>query len=610
MKIQFSPKLLSKNPLSKKILKRKSYDKLSFSKTNKSFYKFYINRKLNDSLDIFNNSRIKLTKEVINSSFINSQNLKKSDYIRINKKENQNANKNIRKLSGETIPYHEYNKERILKLNINPAKTKTIFEKIIEDIGKIKIKTNKTLNIIKKNVKITNEESSKRTKKLIKYLKVNSHKNISTKKKNDILKNNNNTNNKEFKSNFSLNNILLDNINRINGINKNMKINDTNHNENTEKKGKLFKSAKKNMKLSHRSSHYLGIIKIPSFSLNSIMNQNMGYDIKDRMFHCRKFNISKEVLKQKFEKLNNSCYKIMSQNLYIKEKKLQLKDIFNKINLVLDNINFFKTNYMHKGKFYSAFDNMNNKKKAEFNLVLEEICFLLIKIVPQLLKNFYVHLERLLYVKFPDVEQEMEKVPQNEKECLNYNYSFFNIVTFYFNACIEILREIDKKNKYFKYTFSEYSVINNYLNLIRYDSCIINSIAKNQISKTITDNEILEKFEIGLGIRKIKKNTNEDIFERYYKRLKHKILDETIKLDRINSALNFKSKSFSSRKLIGKKGNKLYFGKRNIKSLLNNPVVINMMKYFKNSIKSQIISQQAIELYKIKEENNKIFIRK
>ena len=150
MKIQFSPKLLSKNPLSKKILKRKSYDKLSFSKTNKSFYKFYINRKLNDSLDIFNNSRIKLTKEVINSSFINSQNLKKSDYIRINKKENQNANKNIRKLSGETIPYHEYNKERILKkLNINPAKTKAIFEKIIEDIGKIKIKTNKTLNIIK-----------------------------------------------------------------------------------------------------------------------------------------------------------------------------------------------------------------------------------------------------------------------------------------------------------------------------------------------------------------------------------------------------------------------------------------------------------------------------
>ena len=37
---------------------------------------------------------------------------------------------------------------------------------------------------------------------------------------------------------------------------------------------------------------------------------------------------------------------------------------------------------------------------------------------------------------------------------------------------------------------------------------------------------------------------------------------------------------------------------RGNKSLLNNPLVLNMMKYFKNTVKSQIISQQVIDIYR------------
>ncbi len=49
--------------------------------------------------------------------------------------------------------------------------------------------------------------------------------------------------------------------------------------------------------------------------------------------------------------------------------------------------------------------------------------------------------------------------------------------------------------------------------------------------------------------------------------------------------------------------------KKENKSLLNNPLVTNMMKYFKNNIKSQIISQQVIERYKTKEQlDNQIYM--
>lgn len=577
MKTNIRHKFILKNPLSKKILKQTSPEQLDLSQMNKTFQKFHSKKlePLNDSLP------------KKKTSFINIKNIKKvnfSNNINISKKTKKIFSYNKQRKSNTIIVPKK--KRKILKFNINPVKNNTVFEQIIEDIGKMKIKTNKTFNIIKKNMQISNEEVSKRTNQLknidkfIKNAKANSYRNFLLKETKKISKN------YEIKNNFSANNISLYDINTNNNND-----NETNKDNNNQ-----------NLTLSQNKKNLLGIIKIPSISLNSIKKKNMGYDINDKMFHYRNFLISEEVIKHKIDKLNNN--NLIGTDFYVKEKFMQANDILNKINLLLDNIDFFKSNYMYKGLFYSAFDNMENKQKAAFNLVLEEICVVLIKIVPKLLKNFYDNLDKLLYVEVPDIRQEMGKEPWNEKECLNYNYLFFNIVTFYFLACVEILKEIEKRNEYFKYTYPEYVIINNYLNLARFDSCKINSIAKNHIIKTIKDKEILERFEIALGIKEKRYNLNDDVLERYHKRQQNqKILEDTMKLDRINSALNFKHKTYRSRKLHGKKKG-VIIEKRNIKSLLNNPLVLNMMKYFKTSVKSQIISQQVIERYKTNEQIN------
>ena len=464
---------------------------------------------------------------------------------------------------------------------------------MIEDIDRIKIKTNRTLDIIKKNVKISNKEVSNRANKilnidkLLKNLRQYSHQNYLNNKKSESFHNNN-----EFNINFSENNInnFLDYVSEVN-------LNKSSAKENYSYR----KSQEQN--IGHKFLNNLGMIKIPSISLNSIKVKDVGYNLYDKMYHYRNFYLSEEILENKFEKLFSND-NLIGNNLYIKEAKLQLNDIVNKLNLVLDNIEYFKSNYMHKGIFYSAFDNMRNKQKAEFNSVIEETCVLLIKIVPKLLKQFYENLDKLLYVNIPDINQEMEKNPENEKECLNFNYTFFNIVSFYFYACVDILKEIKKRIEYFKYTYSEYIILNKYINLARYNTSKINSIAQINILKTMKDKEILEKFEIGLGIKEKKNDFNDNILDRYHKRHQQKLFQETSKLDRINSAINFKNKSYSPKKLskIGLNGNnKFILEKREMKSILNNPVIINMMKYFKKNIKSQIISQQIIERYKIKE---------
>ena len=596
MKQRIKKILLSKNPKTKEEFKLESTGKLSpLPNLNQSIQKYNIKKNIFNN-NISNDSLINQSKKEISLLNMTRRREKNNSYINKNRYKLLN---NIERINGKKtktlyISHKKNNKKRkIIKFNNTPVKNRTIFEKIIENIDKIKIKTNKTLNIIKKNMKISNQEICNRTNKLFSYDKIFKNNKINPNRNMSHSHNmKNNINNLSL--NFSSNNILLDDISQINSNDKSNK-----------KDGLLLKE---DLSMVNKMNNNLGIIKIPSISLNSIKQKN--FRNINRMYHYRNFNISEESLENKLEKffmVNN----LTGNKTYIKEKKMQFTDIFNKINLVLDNIDYFKRYYMYKDNFYSAFDNMENRKKAEFNLVLEEICVLLIQIVPKLLKKFYENLDILLYVTVPNIGQEMEKEPENEKECLNLNFLFFNTVSFYFLGCVEILKEIQKRIEYFKYTYSEYNLINKYLNLVRYDSSKINSIANIHISKTVKDKEILEKLEIGLGIKEKKETFNDDILERFHKRLQNqKILYDSTKINRINSALNLSNNSFSRKKYGSfKKTGKNILEKKDIKSLLNNPLVTNMMKYFKNNIKSQIISQQVIERYRTKEQlDNQIYM--
>ena len=282
---------------------------------------------------------------------------------------------------------------------------------------------------------------------------------------------------------------------------------------------------------------------------------------------------------------------------FLRETEMQINDIFNKIKLILDNIDYFKLSYFNNGNFYAAFDNMKNISQVELNLTFEELCFLLIDMVPKLLQKFYDELDRILYIKIPDLDQEMEKIPTTERECLEFNCAFLNSVSIYFTGCSGILKEIVKRIDYYKFSDKEFLLIDNYLDLARFDINKINSMAGIYIDKMKKDEKIVEKIEMGLGERKKKYNIVGDILERVHKRYSKNFRDDT-KLERINSSLNLKGDLFG-----GDEKRKKFILMRRAKNLdiLNQPVVANMMKYFNDNIKSQIISQQVFERYKLME---------
>ena len=505
---------------------------------------------------------------------------------------------NTNKKSPINIKKNEKNVIRFIK-----NYPKTFYQKISNNIEKMKIQTDKTLQAMRKNLKISNREVFHRTTSVVNIHKINNRKmKKNNNKKEDIF----NLNNNDEYSNLDYSKLSKKYLNvkkslfltpfsdrlKTKNTNTNSSYNDNHYNSN-------------NFKL-------LGLSKIPSTSFSKIKNKpfyiplfknlenNKNY--YKNMYHFRSFEMDDKALLKNTNKIYDEPSSLVGLSSYIKEPEIQLKFIYNKIKLILDNIKHFKSNYMIKRDFRLAFINMENPIKAEFNYIIEELCVLLIRIIPQLLKGFYNSLDQLLFINIPGIDDEMKKNPSNEIECLKYNINFFNKVTDYFSACVDIFNVIQKQIAEFKYTSNEFHPLNKNLDLARYDSTRLISMADSYIEKTKNDEDIFSKFEIGLNLKKKKIEEKEKIdgFERFHRRRRIKVIGDAIKLDRINSALNIAANGMK-KDIINSEEKRKRIKINKTPSILNSALIKDMMKYFQKNVKAKIISQQVIERFKTKE---------
>jgi hypothetical protein len=450
----------------------------------------------------------------------------------------------------------------------------------------MKIQADTALDIMKKNLKISDREVFRRSTSVINIHTINKQK---TKQKQDRLKD------KYHKYEDYLENAKYD-INDFIQSSKTNRLKKTIYN--------LHNDYTYNYKL-------LGLSNIPSISFNDIKYKPFYIPLfnnlekkrrfyKD-MYHHRSFEMKEKILAKNSNKIYDPTNKLVGITAYVKEPDIQLKFIFNKIKLILDNIKHFKINYMFKKDFRQAFINMENEIKAEFNYIIEELCTVLIRIIPQLLKGFYNSLDQLLFIKIPEIDEEMQKKPTNEIECLKFNINFYIKVSDYFSACVDIYNVIQKQIAEFKYTNTEFEYLNMNLDLARYDSTRLISMSDSYIEKTKKDEKVFSKFEIGLNLKAKKIEVKEKIdgFERFHRRRRMKIVGDRIKIDRINSALNIGNKGMINNFTFNKMKKKIKDNKNT--SILNSSLIKNMMKYFQKNVKAKIISQQVIERFKTNE---------
>ena len=597
-----------------------------------------------------------------NSNILIQENKNNNNSSNINHSQSQLNNNISKENSKQELKNSILSKSRnkkLLKLSVVKSKRKpqtfigeknlpnpTIFQKIITDLDKVKTKADKTLDVMKKNLRLTRNEISKRREyqkqsQLISTNILNFEKNEEKKRNlyNFNISNDNNNNSQQslylskFKNKNISNifpNISSNNMNQsisngstminLNNMNENSEVNTINMN-NTSYNMNIYNGFKTGI----RSRSQLNIIhpnnknkskfgfsdklylkEIPRISLKSIKNEyqnkplfafekNKNY-YKD-MYHLRNLDFPLKIVRHHCYKIYGIPAILVEQNSFNKDPEINSLTIINKIQLIQDNIDYFKINLMYKNEFLEAFNNMENYQKSEFNYNIEEICCVIIKIIPIIFQNYYDIIKKLLYIVIPDLVEEREKKPENEKECLNINYSFLNASSEYFNICFEVYKVLNKKYNRFNYSINEFAPLNSYLDLVRYNTTNLISTANSFINKTKNDIKILDKLEVGLKMKKAEKE-EVDIFERYHRRHRKVALDEDIKIERINRALNLKSRINRPEINEAKCFDKYKVNKK--VSAFNSSVFRDMMKYFKPNIKAKIIAQQVIDRYEQK----------
>ena len=544
---------------------------------------------------------------------------------------------------------------------------RTIFQRMIVNLDKLKIRTDKTLEVMRKNLRITRDEIKKRreqeremqimsstymqnigekkNKRKKNYLMNFKYKNninnslYITNYKNKSLSNifpnistNNNSNNINYNYNQSISNGSTTIINFVNdtATKSNNKTNNTNNintsfNMNSANKTlnkKSFSQTTKNKNSPKKtkanndsdSEEKINLLKIPEINLSSI---NSTRAIKPlfpidkyksaykNMFHYRTLDFSLLYIRKQLYKIYGMPALLVEQTTFSKDNDLNTLSINNKIRLIQDNIDHFKINIMYKNDFLEAFNNMESYQKAEFNCNLEETSCVLIKMIPIILQNYYEIVKKLVSIAIPNIKQERLKKPETESQCLNYNYSFFNSSTEYFNICLEVYRILNLKVNRFVYSIQDFGPLNSYLDILRYTTTNIISMSSSFISKTKNDKKILDKMEVGLSLKKAEVEEI-DILERYHKRHRKQNSEWDLKIERVKRALDMKDGNMSKPEDYSDK--RKYWSKFKIKgkhpgvkrSAFNNSIFRSMLKYFKPEIKSKIIALQIVDRFEMK----------
>ena len=614
-------------PISSSVDKKSSYNNL-ISKLN-----------LNKNKETESTDEINLIKEELNKkkTSLNLLSRKsKNTKIRINKKDlRASVKKSI------IIPQQE----RMIK------SPRTIFQKIIVNFDKLKKRTDKTLDVMKKNLKITREEIKNRKKeeRYMQILSTTYMQNLGDKnnkrKRNNFLnfKSSNNNGPSFYITNYknkSLSNIfpnissnnqsisngsssILNYINETGGYNTNMKNNissslNMNSDIKTVNKKTFFQITKNSPKIKKErddsdSSEKIRLFNIPEINLSSLNSTKVikplfppdkNKKVYKNMFHYRTLDFSLSNIRKQLYKIYGMPALLVEQTTFNSENEMNTLLINNKISLIQESIEYFKINIMYKHDFLESFNNMESYQKADFNYNLEEISCVLIKIIPIILQNYYQTIKKLISIVIPNIKQERLKKPETESQCLNINYSFFKSSTEYFNICIEVYHILNSKVDRFIYSKTEFGPINSYLDIIRFATNNIISISSAFINKTKSDKKILDKMEVGLNLKKAVKEEI-DILERYHLRHRRNASEWDLKIQRVNKALDIKN-WFNKDENNGEKNRpwkKIKIDNNKIKkktSAFNSTIFRNMLKYFKPEIKSKIIALQIVDRYEMK----------
>ena len=447
-----------------------------------------------------------------------------------------------------------------------------------------------------------------------------------------------------------------------NNINNHNNINDNNidnfNNNNFKNKRKLnfpasFKtktnSETKNLLSNCISSPFLTDIKLKPKELTTNEKENKIKNNINFENTLSSISVSKNISNEKINYLNKFYYRIRTYqphiNLNWKEKlnlkgfknnnlynnklyesiEYQYKIINDNINLLFDNINYYKLKIIPHLNYINMFKSLSKKNQINYNKSLEE-CIGIFYLIPQLLLlEFYKFIEKFNNIHLPNKNKFKEKFIFNELECLFYNNKLLKETSDFFRNCFEVYSTLIKNVDKMELSLKNFCNLITLLEKGRFNISNIITISENGIERYENDlkviNKVFKKDKDYLNIiTKINNDSNNDKHsESFSDKLNNQFLfkknKEKQRIFRIKNALknkyddddnelninNIKKVNFTNNNKNNENKNDIENNKYKFKSILNNKLITNLMKYCKKDVKEDIENRR---IYNEMEENN------
>jgi hypothetical protein len=193
----------------------------------------------------------------------------------------------------------------------------------------------------------------------------------------------------------------------------------------------------------------------------------------------------------------------------------QSKIIIDDIKVLIENLQFYKLNYLSSEDLLSMFKNITLKRQVEYNKLLEETSGLLFDISHVILLDFSNYLEKFLSVNPPNKPKDC-KIKQEEDAFIN-NCRFLSENFIFFKSCFDVYCILIKSVDDMIIPYKTFVKLMQFLARARYNvSCLIMT-SKNAIKNLQFDENNLDKMKTKLKI----KNSDENLAETMS--VKHKI---------------------------------------------------------------------------------------
>lgn len=324
-------------------------------------------------------------------------------------------------------------------------------------------------------------------------------------------------------------------------------------------------------------------------------NNNNRSTMKKIQFRKRKFHLSEKYIFRKYQNVYYMPLSLMRSQNKIKDSTLQLSAISDQLKLIKANIQEFEMESFYSTKFTKAFKISNEKEKQKYNILLEETSVLLIVIQPKILQKIYTSLDQILYCRFPCLNEESTKQATNEDECLILNKKLFNKTTIYFNSCVEVFNIIQSQVYLIQFKYKQYFLLKVYLDLLRYNLTTLILVAKRFIDNYLLDEEMLNRFEESCELKEKTEKKSKNLVKSKLKKNNDLTDNINTKIKKICTILDFNKKSAKTQEIA--KETKFHPNTSLKTSLLNLPLITEIMKYYDLKTKQMITAQRLKEHY-------------